>query len=173
MIIYCALGIISDFILGRYFLMKSIKLCYKKIFPYYVKEKKYKFNNLLNTVNGVEMILMTFGILLLLKYKYYIHNIISMIIYCALGIISDFILGRYFIMNYKYIYIYIPYIINDVMIFCYLKYMMDKLYYHYNEILFFWGLTGFSVKIIIFFAFAIHEYRNDINGILYYIYIFP
>ena len=153
--------------------MKSIKLCYKKIFPYYVKEKKYKFNNLLNTVNGVEMILMTFGTLLLLKYKYYIHNIISMIIYCALGIISDFILGRYFIMNYKYIYIYLPYILNEVIIFCYLKYMMDKLYYHCNEILFFWGLTGFSVKIIIFFAFAIHEYRNDINGILYYIYIFP
>lgn len=26
-----------------------------------MKEKKYKFNNLLNAVNGFEMILMTFG----------------------------------------------------------------------------------------------------------------
>ena len=49
------------------------------------------------------------------------------------------------------------------MIFCYLKYMMDKLYYHYIEILLHWGLTGFIVKMIIFFALSIHEYKNDID----------
>ena len=154
------------------FLMRGVKSCYEKLFPYFEKEKKYKFNNILNTVNGVEMILMTVGTFLLLKYKYYKHHIISMIIFCILGIVSDFILGNFFIMNYSYSYIYIPYIINDVMIFCYLKYMMDKLYYHYIEILLHWGLTGFIVKMIIFFALSIHEYKNDIDGILNGIYTY-
>ena len=53
--------------------MKSIKTRYEKIFPYYEKEKKYKFNNTLNTVNGVEMILMTFGTLLLFYYELYLY----------------------------------------------------------------------------------------------------
>jgi hypothetical protein len=67
------------------FLMRGVKSCYEKLFPYFEKEKKYKFNNILNTVNGVEMILMTVGTFLLLKYKYYKHHIIIILKYYYIG----------------------------------------------------------------------------------------
>ena len=63
---------------------------------------------------------------------------ISMAIFCFSGILFDYILGNYFLIGYKYIYVYIIYIINELFVFCYLKYMMDKLYYHYKELLFIW-----------------------------------
>ena len=148
-------------------LLRAVKSSYERYFPYFVKDKKYKFNNILNTINGIEIILMTVGTFLLLKYKYYIHHYISMLIYCFLGIASDFILENYSIMNYKYIYIYTIYILNEVILFCYLKYMMDKLYYHYTEVLFYWGIVGLIVKLIIFSSLSIYEYKNDIDGILY------
>ena len=69
-------------------------------------------------------------------------------------------------MNFKYIYIYIVYIINEVLLFCYLKYMMDKLYYHYSEVILFWGIAGFIVKIFIFSGMIIYEYENDLEGII-------
>ena len=147
-----------------YFLiLRTVKSCYEKMYGYFVKEKKYKWNNLLNTINGVEIFLMTLGTFILLKYKYYIHHYISMTIYCALGIISDFILGSFSMMNYKYIYIYLIYFINEVMIFCYMKYMMDKLYYHYSEVLLYWGITGFISKFFIYLGLLIHEYKVDNN----------
>ena len=100
------------------FLLRLVKSGYERIYPYIIKEKVYKFNNILNTINGVEIILITIGTFILLNYKYYIHHIISMLIYCALGITIDFILKNYSIMNFKYIYIYIVYIINEVLLFC-------------------------------------------------------
>ena len=51
-----------------------------------------------------------------------------MFAYCALGITCDFIYGNFFKISYDYVYIYIIYLINEVMVYCYLKYMMDKLY---------------------------------------------
>ena len=146
-----------------FLLLRTVKSCYEKIYPYFVKEKKHKWNNLLNTINGIEIILMTLGTYILLKYKYYIHHYISMIIYCALGIIGDIILGSYSIMNYTFIYIYLIYFINDVMIFCYMKYMMDKLYYHYSEVLLYWGITGFISKFFIYLGLIIHEYEANID----------
>ena len=49
-----------------------------------------------------------------------------MFAYCALGITCDFIYGNFFKISYDYVYIYIIYLINEVMVYCYLKYMMDK-----------------------------------------------
>ena len=155
------------------FILRAIKYSYEKIYPYFIKEKKYKWNNIINTTNGIEIILITFGTFLLLKYKYHIHHYISMIIFFVFGIISDLILGSYSIMDYKYAYIYIIYIINEILIFCYSKYMMDKLYYQYMEIVLYWGITGLIVKLIIFSSFVIHEYVDDIDeSILYELYTY-
>ena len=155
-----------------FFLLRGAKICYEELYNYFLQENKYNYDNILITLNGVEIILMTIGASLLLKYKYYVHHIISIVIYCILAIVSDFILKNYFILNYKYIFIPILFILAETMLFVYLKYMMDKLYYHYIEILLHWGLTGFIVKMIIFFALSIHEYKNDIDGILNGIYTY-
>ena len=96
-----------------------------------------------------------------------------MIIFCVLGITTDFIIESYSIMNFKYVYIYIIYIINEVLIYCYSKYMMDKLYYHYSEIVLYWGILGLIAKFIIFSSLAVHEYVNNIdNSILHGLYTY-
>ena len=115
---------------------------------------------------------MTLGTFLLLKYKYYIHHMISMFIFFALGITTDFILGNYFIIKYNYVFILIIYSINEVAIFCYLKYMMDKIFYQYMDILLYFGITGLIVKLIIFSSLSIYEYKMGIDGILNDIYIY-
>ena len=148
------------------FILRLIKSCYEKIYPYVNKNQYYKYNAILNTVNGVEIILMTIGTYFLLKYKYYIHHMISMILFCILGISMDFILQNYFIIRYNYVVIYIFYIINEVLLFCYIKYMMDKLYFHYIEVIFLWGICGFIVKILIFTGLCIYEAVEEIDGIL-------
>ena len=154
------------------FLLKAVKSSYEVIYYYYIDEDVYNYKNILNTLNGVAIILMTFGTFLLLKYKYYIHHYICMIIYCILGIVTDIIIGSYFSLNYKYIYIYIIYVLDEVLLICYLKYMIDKLYYHYIEIVLYWGISGLFVKFIIYFSISIYEYINDIDGILNGIYIY-
>jgi hypothetical protein len=45
--------------------------------------------------------------------------------------------------------------------------MMDKLYYQYMEVLFYWGLTGLIEKLIILTGKLIYEHKNNIDGIIY------
>ena len=148
------------------FFLRLVKSCYERLRTIVLPGNDYKYNNLLNTTNGVEILLMTLGTFLILKYKYYIHHMISMGLFCALGITNDFILGSYPTVKYDFFFVYIIYIINEVLVFCYLKYMMDKLYYQYMEIILLWGIIGLIVKIIIFTGISIYEYKAKIDGII-------
>ena len=44
---------------------------------------------------GLEMILLTISSIILLKYKYFIHHIISMVGFILFGNLSDLLLGTY------------------------------------------------------------------------------
>ena len=87
-----------------------------------------------------------------------------MIIFCVLGISTDAILGNFKIINFTYFYIYLIFIMDDVMVYCYLKYMMDKLYYQYTEVIIFYGISGFISKLSAMIGLGIYEYKNNING---------
>lgn len=149
-----------------FFLLRAAKISYEELYNYFLKEDKYDYDYILITVNGVEIILMTIGATIVLKYKYYAHHKISMIIYCILAIVSDFILKNYFILNYKYIYILIIYIFAEIMLYIYLKYMMDKLYYHYAELVLYWGIIGIICKIVIYGSILLKEYVKKDNSTL-------
>ena len=120
------------------FFLLAIKIIYDRMYIYFNTREELSYDTILNTINGVEIILMTFGTSLLLKYKYYIHHAISMSLFCLLGIAKDFILGNFFELNYSYIVFHIIYILDEVMIYCFFKYMMDKLYYNYYEVIIYW-----------------------------------
>lgn len=139
------------------FALRMVKSCYERIYKYVLPDTKYRYNAILCTINGFEIFLMSLVTFILLKYKYYIHHMISMVIFCAFGICLDFVLGNFKIIEYDYLYIYVIYIINDVIVFCFLKYMTDKLYYNYSEVLLIWGIIGVIVKFIIFSGMAIYE----------------
>ena len=147
-------------------LFRTIKSSYELIFPFIVTDSEYRFRAILNTTNGLEIIVITGGTFLMLNYKYHIHHFISMIVFCALGISMDIII-KSFSIHFDYIYIYIIFILNEVLVYCYLKYMMDKLYYHYTDIIFYWGLTGLIVKLFIHPGLCLLEYINNIDGYIF------
>ena len=154
------------------FLLRLGRSSYERIFPYVVTDTTYRFNKILNTTNAIEINLTTLGTFILLKYKYHKHHIVSLIIFFVLGVTSDFIMKSYFAIKYTYFYVYIYYVIVEVSLFCYLKYMMDKLYYPYMEVLLYWGLTGLIEKLFIFSGFIIYEHKNIIDGIIHEFYVY-
>ena len=140
------------------FLFRLIKSSYE-IFYIHIINDKYILTELLNTTNGLELILLSIGTYILLKYKYYIHHIISMIIYLSLSIAIDFILQSFQNSQYDYVYIYIIYIVNEISFFCHLKYLMDKIYYNYKEVVIYMGITGFITNMLGYGAVFIYQYK--------------
>ncbi len=149
------------------FFLVAVKIGFERTYFYVIKDYHYNYFAIISTTNGFEIILMSLATFLILNYKYYIHHMITMIIYCILGIIFDLILGSFSLIKYNYIYIFIIFIINEILIYCYLKYMMDKLYYQYIEIILYYGIFGFIAKILIFSGQAIYEHKNGIEGIIH------
>ena len=104
---------------------------------------------------GLEMILLTFASIILLKYKYFIHHIISMAGFILFGNFSDLLLGSYSeIIKFGAVPIIIQIfgIISDVVYYYYQKYMMEKLFYPYWTISFTAGigLALFATAILIY-----------------------
>ena len=152
------------------FIFRLIEICHEFFTMFIPTNGYYNFDEILNTVNGVEIILISFSTSLILKYKYYRHHFISMIIFCILGITIDFILKHFYLINYTYTAIYIFVIINEIILYSYLKYMMDKLYYRYVDIIFIWGIIGLIIKIGIILGLSIYQYINEIDDIFIKIY---
>ena len=111
---------------------------------------------------------MTLWTFVLLKYKYYIHHIISMIIYCSLGIASDFILGNFTILKYNYIIFHILNIIVEAFLMCYIKYLMDKCYYDYTETLIYYGLIGLITNFVFLLELQFMDTQMELIQLLKY-----
>jgi len=104
---------------------------------------------------GLEMILLTVASIILLKYKYFIHHIISMAGFIIFGNVSDLLLDTYtqvLKLGALPIFIQIFGIISDVIYYYYQKYMMEKLFYPYWRISFTIGVG------LVFFATAMLIY---------------
>ena len=98
--------------------------------------------------------------IIILKTKYYIHNIISLILFCIFSIINDIIL-KYF----KYIELIsflflLPNLFEDILC-CYMKYLIDKKFHSYWNILFFFGLYYFIIYGIEFMIIIIKDPNNN------------
>ena len=99
----------------------------------------------------------------LLKYKYYKHHIISMIIFLIFGIISDIALDNYGDINgYFFLikFIKIIEIIMESFYICYQKYMMEKLYFPYWNVSFFQGCFVFSITSVLLIIILILYLQN-------------
>ena len=143
------------------FILKTIKCCYECFYFYFIQEESHNYGLLSYTINAVEILFMSIISYFLLKYKYYIHHIITIILSLLLGIVSGLILDSYSKFEYDYLFIFIIYLLNDMFILCYFKYMMDELYYHYSELLILYGLFGLVIKIFIFLLLITIEYKTE------------
>ena len=100
------------------------------------------------TKEAVEIILITLVTYIFLKYKYFNHHLISLIVFCLISIGIDFLLDNY---EEAFINQAVGKTIMDVIVilleivnYCYQKYMMDTLYYNYWSIVFAMGAFLFS-----------------------------
>ena len=87
-----------------------------------------------------------------------------MVLFSVLGVIADVIMGGYKIINFRYAYIFIIVLFDEVMISCYMKFMMDKLYYQYTEVLIYYGLSKLISDVGFMTGLGIYEYKNDITS---------
>ena len=107
-----------------------------------------------------QMILYFLLSIIILKTKYYIHNIISSILFCIFTVVIDFIFENFKgfeLSNFLYL---IPYLVLDLQ-FCFIKYMIDKKYHSYWNIIFFVGLFYFIIDIIYFIIIIIIDPYNN------------
>ena len=115
----------------------------------------------------MELISATLITIFLLKYNYYIHHLISIVIFCILSIIIDLLLKNFLLIEYKYIYVDIIYIADDIIFFCYIKYMMYNLYYQYWYIVFIDRMSDFITLVSFTIIGAIINSIKGVDGIIY------
>ena len=122
-------------------------------------------NSLLVTKEAVEIIIIIIITMIFFKSKYYIHHIISLVIFCGLCCGIDFLLDNYkeeFSQQVPLKIIFnIVIIVSEIIRFCYQKYMMNTLYYHYWTVSFSLGLFLSLLSLSILICAYIFGDKND------------
>ena len=85
---------------------------------------------------SMEMICLRFISRILLKYKYFIHHVLSIVIFVIIGNICDIIIDKYEKLRKAgfYNFLDILAIIIDSLYYCYIKYLMEKKFIQYWNI---------------------------------------
>jgi hypothetical protein len=101
---------------------------------------------------SIEMICLIIISRILLKYKYFIHHVISITTFILIGIICDIVVDKYEKLRKDGIYNFLDIlaIIIDSLYYCYLKYLMEKKFVYYWNI----GLT-LGITLITFASFLL------------------
>ena len=115
---------------------------------------------------GLEMIFLALISICLLKYKYFIHNYIAIGAFIIFGILTDVILGVFSTalkIGYASMLIDFVVTITDSVHFCYQKYMLEKLYYPYWNVVLVPGLVLMVINSTTLIIILICGKNTDIN----------
>ena len=128
--------------------------------------------------NAIELIIITIVTYFTLKYKYYIHHIISIIMIDLICVALDLAFLNFWHTNISTIISSLVLIFADSFLYSYLKYLIEFKYYFYLDLLyiygifcFFWNCVSLCSVVLIYkskgsdiFIFKFYEYYKD-NGI--------
>ena len=113
---------------------------------------------------SLEMGLMILFSKLILKYEYFKHHIISIALFASFGIFCKIIINDYSLYTEGYsIFIELLSIVVEAFYYCYQKYLMDNLLFHFWDVAFIPGfsLTGFStIKFVITYLLSKFDYSS-------------
>ena len=127
----------------------------------YAQKFQNPHNSGFSCLECLEMIFLCIVSTFLLKYKYYSHHIVSIILFIILCIFIDLMLGNFPYMYERgpwFIVINVILVLLDAIDYGYQKYMMDVLYYPFWYISFTIGLVNFIIfGIIIIIGLIIGE----------------
>ena len=94
----------------------------------------------------------------MLKYKYFIHHYLSIVIFCLCGVGGEFIVGFLSeeVPEFWYAFlIYLGIYLVENVYYCYIKYMIDIHYHYYWNIMFSVGILLTSINAITIFTYII------------------
>ena len=131
----------------------------------------YKYRDLFIN-DAIEVILVTIVTYFLLKYKYYIHHIISIIAIIIISLTIDLILGNFTHINSSIVINSILYIIGDSFLYSYCKHLMEKKYYHFMDIIFISGIFDFILFLVTIIIIFSVQYVNGDNTLIFQFYEF-
>ena len=115
--------------------------------PFYLKkegEENDDTSRELYINDGIELIFITIATSFFLKYNYYIHHIISIFTIVILCLINDIILQNFTHTNIYVVISSITLILADSFLYSYFKYLIDKKYYFFLDVLFIYGIFNFT-----------------------------
>ena len=155
----------------------------KRLLPFHVFDTKSNVSNegedeenkptgQLFIVDGIEIIFITLITYFILKYKYYIHHIISIIIFVILCIIIDIILKNYIYTDTYTVISSILVVIADTFIYTYFKYLIANKYYYFLDILLYIGSFDFILCLLFFGIILIYQNMNNNNELLFQFFLF-
>ena len=136
------------FIFGGFIGLNVYKSIQANIYIQQHKAIQNPHNSGLSSFESIELIFITVVSFLLLKYKYFIHHIIAIIIFIFISFFIDLILDNFpDLFNRGVIFIFISIIIVaiDAIDYGYQKYMMDVLFYPYWSLALIIGITNFFI----------------------------
>ena len=107
---------------------------------------------------------------ILLKYKYFIHHVIYITIFVVIGIICDIFIDKYEKLRKDGIYnlLDILAIIVDSLYYCFVKYLMEKIFIYYWNIALTLGFTLFSFATLLLFVVLIDKNKSDSDSAMVY-----
>ena len=116
------------------------------IYNYFIEYDTKRVGVLISN-QSLEIIVLLVISWLCLKYKYYIHNLISLVSFCFFSVIIDLVPGNLQQLQPKDGY-YAFVIIFEDLFYCFMKWIMDRKYHKYWDIIFFQGIFFFIYIII-------------------------
>ena len=120
--------------------------------------------------DAIQIVFLTLITYFLVNYKYYIHHFISLAIFVILSAIIDLILGNYTHAQISTLFISMSYIFAISLIYSYFKYLIEKKYYFFMDVLLMLGIINFIVFFISLMIFIIVHKANGTNIILFQFY---
>ena len=120
--------------------------------------------------DAIEIIFLTIVTYFILKYKYYIHHIISIILIALFAIIIDILLNNFSNANTLTIINSIFYISMDSIIYIYFKYLIESKYYYFMDVLFMYGIFNLGIYFISFLIILGIQNMSDNKTIIFVFY---
>ena len=122
----------------------------------------YFVDDALCYLEGSEIIIIFIMTSLFMKYKYYMHHIISLIIFIITSIVIDIILNNFQNSRIESIFTQIACAIIEATWYCYIRYMIETKYHYYWNILFIIGVTNLIFFLLAFVVlFSIKKLSNN------------
>ncbi len=141
-----------------------------RLLPFYIlktdEEVKDKYKDLFLN-ESLEIIEVTLVSYFFLNNKYYIHHIISLIMLVIISVIIDLILGNYKHIVASLVITSILYIIADSFLYAYSKYLMEKKYYYFIDLLIASGAFDLILYIIAFTIINIVQKAKGTNELIF------